>query len=457
MAAIVHLSKLAWSRQDQGLLGQLMGRVGELERTGHPTAHALSTVAGAAIADLIGDDEQLLGLLDDIEPSALDRTWGTLVSFWTAQVRMGLGDTAPIHDLLDRLGPATDPALRGVASAVELSVMWAEGGIDAALDRCPDMLATIRTAGVRSHLYLALNGACLAAARVGDLDLAHRYLDESVAVALPSAAGEGVESARTMMARANLRIAEGDEGAAAAILREAITIHGLAQGADRDTWRQHIPVTYVLLPEAREHWDTALLRGHLLVARTLAHAVVALRAGRTEHLSLLDLPSPGMVRSALDARWVTELAVGLHDVGRRNEARTLLDDQGPAGWPTPAAGAAGRTPGPARPRRCSPRRRPRRPSRPTWPCSARWSCGGAAVGMGSRTSASRCSTPTCGASACGPCSPSWSATAAPPAPRSWAPSGPSCPSGRRPTTWRSRSATCCGCSSRGATPASPPT
>jgi DNA-binding SARP family transcriptional activator len=60
--------------------------------------------------------------------------------------------------------------------------------------------------------------------------------------------------------------------------------------------------------------------------------VVALRAGKAaDRLPGLDLPPPKAVRSALDVRWATELAVGLNEVGRRFEARSILDVLGPAG------------------------------------------------------------------------------------------------------------------------------
>ena len=57
-----------------------------------------------------------------------------------------------------------------------------------------------------------------------------------------------------------------------------------------------LTIAYVLLPETREHWDGATLRGHLLVARQLAGAVVAVREGRAESaLAHLTLPPLGAI------------------------------------------------------------------------------------------------------------------------------------------------------------------
>jgi ATP/maltotriose-dependent transcriptional regulator MalT/DNA-binding SARP family transcriptional activator len=331
MAAIAQLARLAWFRQDDAVLGELVARVMELDTTtGHPAAKALSTVAQAALADLMADDDALLGHLESIGPSALDRAWELLVAFWAAQVRMGLGDTGPIHQIVERLAPGDDPALRGAGIALEVSAWWAEGKVDAVLARLPEMVAAMRTAGVQHNLYLALNGACLATARTGDLDTARRWFDDSLAAAPATPTGD--MTLRSAMAQAYLFLAEGDEGRATARLRRAIEAHGFNAGIDRDTWRQHIAIAYVLLPETRDHWDGATLRGHLLVARQLAGAVVAVRDGQAETaLAHLTLPPLGSVRSALDVHLAVQLAVGLLEAGRTTDGRALLDALGPPG------------------------------------------------------------------------------------------------------------------------------
>jgi DNA-binding SARP family transcriptional activator/ATP/maltotriose-dependent transcriptional regulator MalT len=330
IAAIAQLARLAWFHQYDDVLTELVGRVGELEATGQPTARALASVAEAAVADLVGDDEGMLAALDSIEPSALDRAWDLLVSFWAAQARMGLGDTAPIHRIVERLQKRDDLALQGAGSAMQLSAWWAEGRVDDVVAGLPAVVETMRAAGVKINLYLALNGACLAFARTGDLAGARRWYDESIAVAPVTPSGD--LPLRSAVALAYVRLAEGAEKDAVLTLQSALESHGLEEGVDRDTWRQHIALGYVLLPETRPHWEARLLQGHLHTARDLARAVVAAREGRAGAvLRDLALPDLGLVRSALDVRMAVDLAVGLVEAGRNGDARALLGALGPPG------------------------------------------------------------------------------------------------------------------------------
>jgi DNA-binding SARP family transcriptional activator len=331
MTAIAQLARLAWFAQDDDILGELVGRVMEIEAaTGHPAAAGLSKVAMAALTDLTGDDEAMLVLLESIGPSVLDRAWELLVSFWAAQVRLGLGETEPIHRIAERLAPGDDPALQGAGLAIRVSAWWAEGKVDLVLSRLPEMLAIMRAAGVQNNLYLALNGAALASARVGDMANARRWFDESLAAAPPTPTGD--LTLRSSMAQAYLHLAEGDEGRAVDCLQAAIKVHGFNEGIDRDTWRQHIAVSYVLLPDTRSHWDDVTLKGHLERARRLARAVVAVREGKAATLLAgLELPVPSQVRSALDVRFAVELAVGLVEAGRDDAGLALLDAIGPPG------------------------------------------------------------------------------------------------------------------------------
>jgi LuxR family transcriptional regulator, maltose regulon positive regulatory protein len=374
MIAIAQLARLAWFRQDDAVLGELVTRVMELDATtGHPAAKALATVAQAALADLVADDDGLLALLESIGPSALDRAWELLVAFWAAQVRLGLGDPGAIHRIVEHLTPGDDPALRGAGIALEVSAWWAEGKVDAVLERLPDMVAAMRAAGVQHNLYLALNGACLATARTGDIDTARRWFEESLSAAPPTPAG-GM-TLRSAMAEAYLLLAEGgdqSEKRATERLRTAIEAHGFNAGIDRDTWRQHIAIAYVLLPETRDHWDTVALRGHLLTARQLARAVVSLRerhdGGASDEIASLALPPLGSVRSALDVPLAVQLAVGLFEAGRTTDGRAVLDALGPPGRTAlrDLAGPAATTTGLARQAKALLAAVPAAPPRPTY-------------------------------------------------------------------------------------------
>ena len=69
-----------------------------------------------------------------------------------------------------------------------------------------------------------------------------------------------------------------------------------------------------------------------MVARDLARAVVALRAGLEVPATLTRLPAPGVVRAHLPLRWVAELAVASTAAGREGGG-ALLDEVAGAARP----------------------------------------------------------------------------------------------------------------------------
>ena len=64
LAAIAQLGQIAWWRQDDAALGEIITRLFELEPTGHPVARSLAAIARGALADLAGDDAAVLAELD---------------------------------------------------------------------------------------------------------------------------------------------------------------------------------------------------------------------------------------------------------------------------------------------------------------------------------------------------------------------------------------------------------
>ena len=343
MTAVAQLGRLAWIRQDGAALGALAGRVAELEPGGHPAARALATFGRAMVADMLGDDAAVLSLLDSIEPSALDSAWEILASFLYATVSLDLGDRGVMYRAVERHASTAEPTLRPVLDALELAAWWADGRVDDVLGGIPAAEVALRATSSTYILYVGLIGSANAFAITGDVAGARRYLDEAARIAPPTPVGS--MTVRMAVCTAQLRLAEGDEPAAVAILREAIDAHQLDHGVDRHMWRQNLSLSYVLVPESRPHWDAAPLRGHLLVARELARAVVALRDGGVgsdgeagggggergdDVLRALHLDGPGPVRSSLHLRFAAELAVGLAAVGR-DEGPALLDALGPMG------------------------------------------------------------------------------------------------------------------------------
>jgi DNA-binding SARP family transcriptional activator len=332
LCAVAHLGRLGWYRQDPTTMGPTeRSRVAELAAAGHPQAQALAAFGRAVVADLAGDDAAVLRELAGIRSGVLQPEWEVMTGWLFGMVHLGLGDVDAALDLVERHGDNPNPAVRVVVDGVRMRAWWTQGRVDDVLAATPPLLDVVRTTGAAPGRHMVLTNASVLYSHTGDLAAARRLLDEGTAAARPQALpGQHV---RTALAGAALRLAEGDEPAAAAALRQVVERHGLDRGVDRRGWRLMLGATYVLLPETRAHWDAQPLRGYLLTARHLAATLVAGRqpgAAPGRLLRRVELPDVGRIRSALPVAHAAELAAGLAAAGRP-EAAALLEALGPAG------------------------------------------------------------------------------------------------------------------------------
>jgi DNA-binding SARP family transcriptional activator len=305
-----------------------MERINDLEGTGHPKAAALAAFGRALVADLAGDDTTALAELASIETGALDPAWGALASWLYGEVRLNTGHPQAAIDVVERLARTADPAMRYVLDTLRLRACWAQGQVDKVIAGIPAIIELSRHSGVTANRYIGLSISSLAYSHAGDVAAARRCLDESLLAAPPSRSGR--LSVQSAAATASLQLAEGDEAAATATLRDAIEAHGLSDARDRRAWRYVIALSYVLLPETRPHWDALAARRQGRASADLAAAVVAWRAGNSGPLRTVRVDDIGMVRAVLHHRLAAELAVGLASVGR-DEGRALLEALGPPG------------------------------------------------------------------------------------------------------------------------------
>ena len=328
MAAIAQLGQIAWWQQDLGALGDLAGRVLDVEPSGHPVARALAAIARALLADLDGDDVTVVAELGTIDSSVLDTVWEISAGWLCGVVLLDLGDVAGATGIVDRLTPS-DAAMRHVVDALHLRIAWREGRVDDVLAELPAVIAAEERGGATYSLHIGQILGSVVFSHAGHVAAGRRYLDGALTTAPPPPAGR--LSAQVASAAASQQLAVGDEAGAVATLRQALADHGLDHGQDRRAWRQILATSYVLLPETRTHWDTVPLQGHLAVARDLATAVVSARErGAGEVVRRLDLGDVGVVRAALHHRLAAELAVALAADGRV-EGRVLLEVLGPPG------------------------------------------------------------------------------------------------------------------------------
>jgi DNA-binding SARP family transcriptional activator len=343
LVAIASLTRLAWWSQDlRPFAGALRGRVFELEATGHPQARPLAAFGRAILADLMGDDRAMLDQLDTIERGVLDPGFEATADWLRGVVLLDMGDAPAALAITGRLRSSRVPVMRPITDTLTLRARWSLGQVDAVLAEIPERLAAIRATGVAADRFLNLAISSVMLSYTGDAEGARRCLDEATPLSPPR--GDGSLPARTAIVQASLQLAEGDEDKAAATLVEAYESQGLNSGIDRRGWRLTLPLSFVLVPATRDHWDGQPLEGHLRIARDLARAVVAVRNGNDVPLRTLVLPEIGVVRAALHHRLAAELAVGLAAQGRA-EGTALLEALGPPGRDAvrDLAGAGGRS------------------------------------------------------------------------------------------------------------------
>ena len=329
LTAIAQMGMLAWWQVDLVTVAELMTRVVELEATGNPRAAGVASIARAVVADLAGDDAAVLGELASLDPTVLDPAWTILAGFLQGLIHLDLGEPEPALAIVEALLPTADPAMRYILDALRLRAWWSLGRVHEVLAGIPPVMAEAKRSGNAYNLYLGGILASIAYSHAGDVAAAQGCLDDAMAVAPPPSVGR--LSAHSAVATASLELATGGEAAACHTLQQALADHGIDRGQDRHSWRQALPLSYVLLPEARTYWDARPLHGYLRTGRDLAAAVVAVREGDGgNRLRSLTVPEPSVVRGILHHRFAAELAVALAVTGR-SEGRTLLDALGPPG------------------------------------------------------------------------------------------------------------------------------
>jgi DNA-binding SARP family transcriptional activator/RecA/RadA recombinase len=348
VSALALLGEVAWWRGEGGLLAEVLPRLAALGAEGHPLARAVAGLGHAVVADIVGGDDDVLSGLDAIEPGVFDDTWEAMAGWLRATTLAGGGRAEEAIAVIEGMPPIADPALRLVTEGAHLQARWALGHVDEVAADVPPLMDRFEAAGVLQFELASMAEAAFVLAWVGDVDAAR---DLVARVRRKEGDTDFGQAARLALAEAAMAVTTGDEAAAADLLERAIAVHGLEAGINRRAWRRGPALTYVLVPAARDRWDAADLRGHVAEARTLARAVVALRAawgsegaGDADELrhSLrdVDLSDVARVRAGLHHRFAVELALGLEAAGRP-EGVTLLGALGPRGREAMRAEAAG--------------------------------------------------------------------------------------------------------------------
>ncbi len=297
-----------------------LARVVELDAAGHVEAAGPAAVAKALLAELAGDDREVVARLDAIPPGSLSRDWETVVALRRTISSLIVGDE---REMLESAGNSARLAGTSTDRHVLALARWFAGDPTLAVATCDEIAGDAGRSGVDSVFLGTLATMILASA--GRTDEAAEQLAR-VERAASGTVGPLLAGA-LVGARALVAAAEGNDHDARDVLDAAVAVDPLDEP---NGWRRSarwLPLAYVLLPSVREHLDGRDVG--LIHARRLdvARAVTAAREGRRPSATI----SPEVVITAVPLPWAMVLAGRLHADGAPlggQIAQTLLDLHG---------------------------------------------------------------------------------------------------------------------------------
>lgn len=326
LACIAQLAQIAWWWEQPERMLSIVVRILELEAAGFEQAVPIACLARALVADLANDSTAALVELDRIPAGALNRTWDSMVDWLRSLSLNHLGRPAEALEAAERARHGAGPLHGPLIEAARCQALWFLGSTDDLLAALPGLVDRTAALGLRNYSALLALTCCQAFSQVGRIDEAAAYRERALGTVAP---GEvPLVDTNLAIASASLAVARGDEGEAADALRDYLDgAPVLGMGHAAAPQQRSLAHWYVLVPESRATWDTAPLGPSFAQARSLAEAVVGLRAtGRLGPLP--ELPPPDLVRALLPGPWATELALGAIATDRQDGWR-LLD----ALWP----------------------------------------------------------------------------------------------------------------------------
>jgi LuxR family transcriptional regulator, maltose regulon positive regulatory protein len=300
LATIEHEGVLRWWAADLAGLFELHQRLLELVAAGSREAAQLSAIGNAAIAHLGADSAAVLSHLADVEISA-DSGWSAMVRWFRSVAHRRDGNLELARAEL--AGHTADDPQGEIAC---LRIDWLAGAIDHVPDRLEQLAHQYET---HQDLYLCretlLELACRTA-WLGDVPRTRALLDH--ATELTPDLDSPLSAVLRAIARGASAVAEGDEAAAAAIVRE----HAVPALGRPESWywrdRAATALVRLLAPETAEAWQREPLGPAHRPGLALAEVLEAARADDGAALRAFHWPSPGIVRAHLPHRWVVELA-----------------------------------------------------------------------------------------------------------------------------------------------------
>jgi hypothetical protein len=327
LACMAQVVQHAWWTEQPERLVRMAIRLFEMDAAGYDGAFPLVCLARALVADMASDAASTLEHLGRIPSGSLNQAWQSLVDWLRSTALSHLGRPAEALEAADRACTLASPMFAPVVATARLQALWFLGEVDAAVQEFPSLVERTSATGLRNYTALLAASCCTLLAAVGRPREAARHVERARAAANREMTLVDVNLA---IADASLHVAQGDEVAAAEVLRSFLQRSPeVGTGLAAYPQRRSLALWYVLVPESREAWDASTDLGPgFVVARDLARALVALRSTGKLPRPSPALPAPGTVRAHLLLPWAAELALG-YVAARRPEGWAVLD----ALWP----------------------------------------------------------------------------------------------------------------------------
>jgi LuxR family maltose regulon positive regulatory protein len=321
VAATFHLGHIAWWHEDFDLLARLFDRCVVLADAGSALAASIMTLGPLVMGEILGDVDAVITAArtasrDHQHPEILP-----LTDYLEARAHLVAGDPRAALVAAMRACNAATPTMRPPAEFERLAALWALGRSEDVLAHVDAAIAELEEVGwihnraansAQAALWLCLSG------RAGP---ARTMLERANQVG--DSAGSWAR-ALVALARAMLLVDRDDEPGAVETMCAELVARPLDDPAVARAHAAWVPLSYVLTPAARAHWDAATLRGTAEAGRSAARAVVALRERDLlvpSELVGVDLVA---VRAQLPVPWLADVALTLAANDRLADAEQLL-------------------------------------------------------------------------------------------------------------------------------------
>lgn len=279
-----------------------------------PLLQLLIQAVHAAVAELSGDVEGALALIGSIPDTERTRRFGELIFRMQTQLLFLTGRGSEAVEVAEM--HLRSSKSNHVTSTIDY-VRWMNG--DPSGFRLRGPVEPNPSATARDQFHFGMYYSAIFAS-VGDIAAIDRCW--SVASPLTNAPSDPRDNAIVSSFLALKHVVNHDETAAREVLTAHVARHPMSVKLSEVHLRRAFAVSYVLVPEVKEHWDTLAFGPSLQRTRHVAATLVHARAGRLgRHQSL---PSHEYILTALPLPWSVELATRAEAVGH-DGARALVE------------------------------------------------------------------------------------------------------------------------------------